>query len=331
MSALSLKVDITPTAYSGTQCLQYTASRLTLGTMSKIGVPAEPLHAQSAIRGIVWMALAAVFFSIVFGLVRHISESINAFEQTFFRHIFGILILAPFIIRGGRASLRTGQLKLNIFRNLIGNGGTTLSFLSVTMISLTDSLTLHFTMPIFAILFALIILKERVGSHRWVAMVLGFFGVLVVLRPGFHDLNPGMLAALAAATCFGLSDVLLRKLSRTDMTLSIVFYSFIFQLPFSLPLALTNWVTPTPMELLWLAAMGAMSFGAQWSLSRAYILADASVVSPVLFIRLPIVSVIGLVFFGQVTDMWTWIGAAIIFGSTYYAARREANLRHALF
>ena len=182
-------------------------------------------------------------------------------------------------------------------------------------------------MPIFAILFAVMILKEQVGSHRWVAMALGFVGVLVVLRPGFQEINLGMLAALGAAACFGLSDVLLRKLSRTDMTLSIVFYSFAFQLPFSLPLALTNWVMPTPTQLLWLAAMGAMSFGAQWSLSRAYILADASVVSPVLFIRLPMVSVIGFVFFGQVSDIWIWIGAVIIFGSTYYAARREAIAR----
>ncbi|MEE2746501.1 MAG: EamA family transporter, partial [Pseudomonadota bacterium] len=109
-------------------------------------------------------------------------------------------------------------------------------------------------------------------------------------------------------------------------TLSIVFLSFVFQLPFSLPLALSDWVTPTVMELLWLAAMGATSFGAQWSLSRAYILADASVVSPVLFIRLPMVSAIGLIFFNQVTDIWTWIGALIIFGSTYYAARREASI-----
>jgi drug/metabolite transporter (DMT)-like permease len=193
------------------------------------------------------------------------------------------------------------------------------------MISLTDSLTLHFTMPIFATLFALMILRERVGSHRWVAMVLGFIGVLVVLRPGFYQLNQGMLAALRAAACFGLCDVLLRKLSRTDITLSIIFYSFVFQVPFSLPLALINWVMPTLTELLWLVAMGAVSFGAQWSLSRAYILADASVVSPVLFIRLPMVSLIGLFFFSQVTDMWTWIGMAIIFGNTYYAARREAS------
>ncbi len=274
------------------------------------------------------MALAALFFSIAFGLVRHISESINPYEQTCFRHIVGILILAPFVIRGGWINLRTHQIKLNVFRNFVGNAGTTLSFLSVTMISLTDSLTLHFTLPIFAILFALIILKERVGPHRWIAVVFGFAGVLVVLRPGFQEVNLGMLVALGAAACFGLSDILLRKLSRTDMTLSIVFLSFVFQLPFSLPLALPDWVTPTPTELLWLTAMGATSFGAQWSLSKAYILADASVVSPVLFIRLPMVSAIGIVFFNQVTDIWTWIGAVIIFGSTYYAARREAAINH---
>ena len=290
--------------------------------------PEQPLHTQSSLHGILWMSLAAIFFSITFGLVRHISESIHAYEQTLFRHIVGILILAPFIIHGGLQSLKTHQLRLNIFRNFIGNGGVTLSFLSITMIPLTDALTLHFTLPIFAILFALFILKEQVGFHRWIAVFFGFMGVLVVLRPGFQDVNLGMLAALAATACYGLSDVLLRKLSQTDMTLSIVFFSFVFQLPFSLPLAIQYWVMPTEVELLWLAAMGAASLGAQWSLSKAYILADASVVSPVLFIRLPMVSIIGLVFFDQITDIWTWIGAAIIFGSTYYAARRETSSIH---
>ena len=152
----------------------------------------EPLHAQSSVRGILWMALAAVFFSIAFGLVRHISEFINPYEQTCFRHIFGILILAPFVVRSGGGSIRTYQFKLNVFRNFVGNAGTTLSFLSVTMISLTDSLTLHFTLPIFAILFALLILKEKVGSHRWIAVVVGFLGVLVVLRPGFQEVNIGV-------------------------------------------------------------------------------------------------------------------------------------------
>jgi len=295
--------------------------------MDKNNSKSGSLHAQSSIRGVLWMALAAVFFSITIGLVRYISESINAYEQTFFRHIIGILILTPFVIRAGLPSIRTHQIRLNIFRNLVGNGGTTLSFLSVTMISLTDSLTLHFTLPIFATLFAIFLLRERVGYHRWIAMLIGFVGVLIVLRPGFQVMNYGMLAALGAAACFGLSDVLLRKLSRTDLTLSIVFYSFFIQVPFSLPLAVMNWATPTSMELFWLTAMGIASFGAQWSLSKAYILADASVVSPVLFIRLPMVSAIGIIFFEQVTDIWTWIGAIVIFSSTYYAARRAAIVR----
>jgi drug/metabolite transporter (DMT)-like permease len=278
-------------------------------------------------KGILWMASAALFFSLAFVIVRHLSATANigAFEQTFFRHVTGIMILLPFIIRRGLISLKTQQVGLNIIRNFAGNAGMSLSFLSMTLIPLGEAVTLHFSLPLFVILFAILILRERVGLHRWVAMFVGFLGVAIALRPGFGDIHPGMLAAIGAAATYGLSDVLLRKLSHTDMTLSIVFYGFALQLPFSLPLAINEWVTPSGAEWAWLFFMGGLAFLAQWSLSRAYIVADASLVSTVMFIRLPIIAVLGFMFFGEVTDLWTWVGAAVIFVGTYYMARRETK------
>ncbi|MAI10764.1 MAG: hypothetical protein CBD27_11405 [Rhodospirillaceae bacterium TMED167] len=154
------------------------------------------------------------------------------------------------------------------------------------------------------------------------AMVIGFAGVAIALRPGFQSIHPGMMAAIGAAAAYGLSDVLLRKLSHTDLTLSIVFYGFALQLPFSLPLALNEWVTPSGAEWGWLFLMGCLAFLAQWSLSRSYIVADASLVSTVMFVRLPIISVLGFIFFGEVTDIWTWVGATVILAGTYQAARQ---------
>ena len=153
-------------------------------------------------------------------------------------------------------------------------------------------------------------------------MVIGFAGVAIALRPGFQSIHPGMMAAIGAAAAYSLSDVLLRKLSHTDLTLSIVFYGFALQLPFSLPLALNEWVTPSGAEWGWLFLMGCLAFLAQWSLSRSYIVADASLVSTVMFVRLPIISVLGFIFFGEVTDIWTWVGATVILAGTYQAARQ---------
>ena len=109
------------------------------------------------------MASAALFFSLTFVIVRHLSFSIGAFEQTFFRHVIGILILLPFVIQRGLTSLKTHQIGLNIVRNFAGNAGMSLSFLSMTLIPLGEAVTLHFSLPFFVILFAILILRERVG------------------------------------------------------------------------------------------------------------------------------------------------------------------------
>lgn len=278
---------------------------------------------QSPIRGVLWMVAAAVFFSITFGLVRHLSESIHAFEQTFFRQVIGVIILLPFMFHQGRAAFVTHQVKVNIVRNLFGYTGILLSFWSVTLIPLSLSLSLQFTLPLFTILFAYILLRERPGAHRWIATALGFAGAVVILRPGVVELSSGMLVAIGAAASFGVSDTLCRKLGQTDPTSSIVFYSFAVHVPLSIPLAVMNWVTPAAADWPWIIAMAVMSFCAQWSLSKAFILAEASLVSPVLFLRLPMVSAIGFIYFGQNTDVWTWIGATIILAATVYAARRE--------
>ncbi|NQV54303.1 MAG: DMT family transporter [Rhodospirillales bacterium] len=279
---------------------------------------------QSPAKGIVWMIVAAVFFSISVGLVRYLSGTIDAFEQTFWRQFMGAVILLPFVLRRGLKGFKTHQIKTNLIRNVAGYLGISLSFYSITLIPMADSQALQFTLPMFTVVFAVFILSEKVGLHRWIAIGIGFLGALVILRPGFVEINLGMIVALAAAASFGISDTLVRKLSRTDGTLLIVFYSFALQVPIALAVASFNWVTPSLTDWPWLIALGIASFAAQWALSRSFVLAEASLVSPILFIRLPMVAAIGYFFFGQQPDIWTWVGAAIIFFGAIYSARREA-------
>ena len=275
------------------------------------------------------MVVAAIFFSIAVGLVRHISATIDAFEQTFWRQVIGAIILLPYAWRLGFKGLKTRQLGTNLIRNTAGYVGISFSFLSITLIPMADSLALQFTLPLFTMIFAFLILSERVGRHRIAATVVGFAGALVILRPGIVDINLGMTVALLAAASFGVSDTLVRRLSRTDSTTLIVFYGFALQIPIAAAVAAFNWVTPSLTDWPWLIALGLTSFAAQWSLARSVVLAEASLVSPVLFIRLPMVAAIGFFFFAQVPDIWTGVGAVIIFAATYYSARREAKLHRA--
>ena len=296
-----------------------------------VGIGAQGgYQAQAPIKGVLWMTVAAFFFAVSVGLVRYISDTIDAFEQTFWRQFIGMLMILPFVWRSGLRGFRTRQVGTNLLRSLVGYAGISLSFYSVTLIPLAESLALQFTLPLFTIVFAMLVLGERVGAHRWAATATGFFGALVILRPGFAEISFGMVVALGAAAFLGMSDTLVRRLSRTDATTVIVFYAYALQVPVAFAVALQNWVTPSLADWPWLIALGVCSFVAQWGLSRAFILAEASLVSPVLFLRLPIVAAIGYVFFAEVPDVWTWAGAAIIFASTYYAARREAMNRRAL-
>jgi drug/metabolite transporter (DMT)-like permease len=279
---------------------------------------------QAPLQGVLWMVLAAFFFAVSVGLVRYLSTTIHAFEQTFWRQCLGLLIILPFVWRNGLIGLRTRQLKTHLLRNLIGYAGISLSFYCVTLIPIAEAMALQFTLPLFTIVFAMLILSEKVGPHRLAATAIGFLGALIILRPGMIAIQFGAVVALASAACLAMSDTLVRRLSRGDTTLLIVFYGYLMQAPFSLAGALPVWTNPSASDWPWLIALGVCSFIAQWGLSRAFVLAEASLVSPILFLRLPIVAAIGYTFFAQVPDIWTWVGAAVIFGSSYYAARREA-------
>jgi drug/metabolite transporter (DMT)-like permease len=144
----------------------------------------EPV--QAPLAGVLWMVVAAVFFAVSVGLVRHIAETINAFEQTFWRQFIGLILILPFLLRKGLPAFRTRQLKTNLLRALVGYAGISLAFYSVTLIPLADALALQFTLPLFTIVFAMLILGEKVGIHRWAATVIGFTGALIS-RCDVHD------------------------------------------------------------------------------------------------------------------------------------------------
>jgi drug/metabolite transporter (DMT)-like permease len=234
--------------------------------------------------------------------------------------------MLPWLLKGGIASFRTSRPLTHFARGALSYLGMLLSYYSVTLISLADSNALQFTLPFFTFLYAMWLLNERISLHRWVAMAVGFAGVLVIVRPGFADVNIGVFVAIAAAATYGLSDVMTRMLSRTESTNLIMFYTFVLPAPLGLIPALFFWTWPGWPQTVAILVFSASATLASYSLTRAFTAAETSVVSPVLYVRLPIVAAFGWYFFDQPTDIWTWIGSAIIFAATLALARREAHI-----
>ena len=273
------------------------------------------------------MVQAACWFAISIALVRYLSDFMSTLEITWIRQVLGALIMLPWLIQGdGFAQFRTQKPWTHFARGMFSYLGMLLSYYSVTLISIAESNALQFTLPFFTFFYAMWLLRERISIHRWIAMAVGFAGVLVIIRPGFAAISLGAFVALAAAATYGLSDVTTRLLSRTDHTNLIMFYTFLMPVPFGLIPAAFMWSWPDWPQIGAIVVFAASSTLASYSLTRAYAIAEASVVSPVLYVRLPLVAALGWYFFGQTTDVWTWVGSAIIFVATYALARREAHV-----
>ncbi len=281
---------------------------------------------HNPVAGVLWMFGAAVAFSAAITLVRHLSANYSTFEIVIFRLVFGIAVMLPWAMRAGRAGLRTPNLRLYAVRAVLAYSAMFAGYYSVRLITIADSIALQFTLPIFTAILAVLLLKERAHAHRWIATVVGFAGVLIIVRPGFAEVNAGAAIALGAAFLFAAVDVSTRFLARSDGVRTMLFYGFVMQLPIAVLPAAATWVTPPLADLPWIGAFALCALGAQVCITKSLSTAEASLVSPVLYLRLPIVAVLGFVFFGELPSHWTWAGAALLFGCTYYSASRDARL-----
>ena len=189
--------------------------------------------------------------------------------------------------------------------------------------------TLNFTMALWMIPVAILLLGEKVGVRRWGATIVGFCGVLIVMQPGAQTVGLGSLLAIFAALLFAISMALVRLLTRTERPIAIVFYMNLLMVPLSLGPAVAFWTMPDATQLGWLFLIGLLSTFAHFGMARALSLVEASSVVPLDFTRLPFAAAIGYFAFGEVPDVWLWPGAALIAASAVYIARREAQLQRA--
>lgn len=274
-------------------------------------------------RGALWVTAAMMFFSVQPVMVRYLSDTIPVTEQVFFRGLVVVLLFLPWSLRNGPAALRTRRLTLIGIRSVFIAIGAVTFFYAVARMPLAPAVALHFSLPLFGMVAAIIYLRERPAAHRWIATAIGFAGTLVILRPGFVPVDTVALVVLFSAFCYALGSVLTKELVRTEPIDVVVLYMNVYSvLLFAIPTWI-YWVPPTPEDWLMLIALGVVTLLAHVCYTRGVAAAEVSYLFAFEFLRLPIAALAGLALFAEMPDIWTVIGAAVIFGATYYTTWRE--------
>ena len=258
--------------------------------------------------------------------IRIAAAELHPFEIAFFRNLFGLACLLPFLVRAGAGVLRTHA----VGRLLVSSGGHLIAmlayFLAAALMPLAELTALAFTKPLFATVGAALILHEVVRGRRWSAVAVGFLGVLLVLRPGAAAFSPEAGLVLLSALASAAVVLMVKQLTVRESTTTIVFYQSLFLTVLSLPPALLFWQTPSVGGILLVALIGALGTITWLCFTRAFALADTSAVMPFEFLKLPFTAVLAYLLFSEVPSVWTWLGGAIIFAATVYIGHREAKV-----
>ncbi|KIN61792.1 RNA polymerase sigma-54 factor [Sulfitobacter noctilucae] len=276
-----------------------------------------------ALHGILLMCLSTVAFSIMHGLVRYVSEGLPPFQIAFFRNIFGLAFLMPLLMRSRFTVLRTRRIGLHALRGIVNIVAMLMFFTALSMSPLAKVTALSFTAPIFMAVLAVLVLGERFRLYRWMAIALGFLGMLIILRPGLVALDTGALLVLGSAALWAVAMVIIKVLSRTESSLTIVAYMGIFLGVFSIFPALWVWEPFGLQTLGWLVLIGLFGTIAQMALSQSLKETDPTALMPFDFLKLIWTALIGAWFFAEIPDIYTWVGAAVIFSSGLFIALRE--------
>ena len=273
------------------------------------------------------MCLSTLAFAIMHGLVRFVSEVLPPFQIAFFRNVFGLAFLLPLLMRSRFAVLRTQRIGLHAVRGMINIAAMLMFFTALSISPIAKVTALSFSAPIFFAILSVLVLGERFRIYRWLAIFFGFVGMLIILRPGVVAIDLGALLVTGAAALWAVAMVIIKILSRTDSSLTIVTYMGIFLGVFSVIPALWVWQPFGLQTLGWMVLIGLFGSIAQMALSQSLKETDPTALMPFDFLKLIWTAMIGAWFFAEVPDIYTWIGAAVIFSSGLFIAYRERQTK----
>jgi drug/metabolite transporter (DMT)-like permease len=290
----------------------------------------RPPAVNRPLEGAFWMIGSCAFLAALSALGRHLAQSgVDPLQIVFCRLVFAWMCMLPWLVGRGVGSLGTSQIRLYLLRACISMCAMTTWFIALALIPIGEVTALSFLAPLFTTIGAALVLGEVVRLRRWTATLIGFCGALIIIRPGMAEMSLGSWFALGSAVFMGTSALIIKTLTRGDDPWTIVFISHLIMIPMALIPALFVWTWPTLEVWLFLMATGPVAVLGHLFLTKAFSVTDVSIVAAVDFSRLPFAVLIGWLAFGELTDIWTWVGALVIFTSSLYIVRREQKVQTA--
>ena len=262
--------------------------------------------------------------------IKLLSQDLNPFIIAFYRCLFGVIIMLPFMIYNYPEAWKTHNIKLQFVRSAINVYSMISWFTAIGTLQLEKAAAIGFTTPLFTTILAIIFLGEVIRIQRITALIIGFIGILVVIRPGYIPFESGALWLLSAAITFSIVIIIVKKLTEKDSSLTTAFYQMAFMVPPTFFIALFFWESININQILLFIFVAIAGFITQFSFAQCLKMAETTFIMPIQFTKLIWLSLIGYFFFMEVPDIWTWIGASIIFSSILFIAYREAINKNSL-
>ncbi|WP_373505915.1 DMT family transporter [Aestuariivirga sp.] len=280
------------------------------------------------VKGILLMAAAVLIFAVLDGLAKYVMQTLPPPVAVFFRYLIALLLAMGLIERTGRpAIIISRHIGLQFIRGLMLLASTVLNFIALTYLQLAQTAAISFTIPLWVCALSVPLLGEHVGIRRWLAVVVGFIGVLIIMRPGTMSFHWAMFLSLGATFCGSIYNIATRKVGGRDRAETSLFYVGLFGTLFAvLPLP-WYWEMPQGIEWNLLLGMGLAGGVGHFLLIQAHRLAQASVLAPFIYTQIIWMILIGFIVFRDVPDMWTLIGAAIVVASGLFVFARERKSR----
>ena len=276
----------------------------------------------------VLLATVASFCAVLMAVFLKLAQNdINVFTAGFLRFFFGLIVIFPFIIKSNFNIYKTNNFKFHLTRSIINVPMMILGFAALMYIPLEQIKAIGFLSPILVVILSVLILKEKIYIIRILALIIGFAGVLIILRPGIIEINIGAYMVLLSGLLWSTVIIITKFMSKEDSPMTILTYQYTFVTIFTLPFALIYWTNPTLNSLYYAILAAIVGTVLHLCINNSYRLADLSVIQPVWFTQLIFASVFGFSIFGEIPDGWTWAGGILVFTSVLIITYRENYLK----
>ena len=277
------------------------------------------------------LAISLIIISVFFGTVmlsflKIAQEDVNVYVAGFFRFFLGLVIILPYIIKNKDTVLKTTHLKQHFLRAILGLPAMLIYFSALVLLPIEKLTAISFVVPLIVTILAVFFLGEKIYIYRTLALILGFSGMLVIIRPGFVDISIGVYMVLFSALLWSVNIIITKKISKDDSAITILAYQSIFMSLLSFFIVLFFWEMPSIKTLIYLILAAMCGTVLHLTLNHAFKLVDVSMTQPYSFLNLVFASIIGYFVFDEMPDLYTWIGALIIFTGVLIISYREMKL-----